>query len=151
MKNDNPSEQFTFWKRPWGKWIVLLAAAVHFICFSRNISDYQEVSSIMGQSFSTNGFEKWKIEQSFRCSIYGIATVMFLGEFLIGTLSHRKRTAEMAGGLFLLIVGISWLIIGFILGFESLDNGKVFWFLLNSCMIIIGIYYVLKSWRSEKT
>ena len=151
MKNDNPSEQFTFWKRPWEKWIVLLAAAVHFICLWINISDYQEFYGVMEQIFSTNEFEKWKTEKLYQCSIYGIATVIFLGEFLIGTLSHRNRTAEMAGGLFLLIVGISWLIIGFILGFGSLDNGKVFWFLLNSCMIVIGMYFVWKSWRSEKT
>ena len=150
MNNDNSSEQFTYWKRPWGKWIVLLAAAVNFICFDQNVSDYHEFSSVMEQIYSTNEFEKWKIEKLFSCSTYGIATAIFLGEFLIGALSHRKRTAEMAGGLLLLIVGISWLIIGFMLDFVSLNNQKIFWFLFNSCAIAIGIYFIWKSWRSEK-
>ena len=150
MKNDNSSEQFTYWKRPWGKWIVLLVAAVNFIYLWINISSYQEFSGIMEQIYSTNEFETWKIEKLFRCSLYGIATAIFLGAFLIGILSHRKRTAEMAGGLLLLIVGVSWLIIGFILGFGALDNWKIFWLLLNSCAIAIGIYFMWKSWRSEK-
>ena len=151
MKNDSSPEQFTYWKRPWGKWIVLLIAAVEFVCLWRSISAYQEFSGVMEQIFSTNEFEKWKIKKLFQCSTYGIATAIFLGEFLIGTLSHRKRTAEMAGGLLLLIVGVSWLIIGFILGFGALDNWKIFWLLLNSCAIAIGIYFMWKSWRSEKT
>lgn len=151
MKNNNPSEQSTYWRHPWGKWAVLLVAAVNLMCLWRNISGYQEFSSVMEQIYSATEFEKWKLEKLFQCSTYGVATAIFLGEFLIGTLSHRKRTAEMAGGLLLLIVGISWLIIGFILGFASLGSGRIFWLVFSSCVIPIGIYFMWKSWRNEKT
>lgn len=151
MKNDNSSEQFTYWKRPWEKWIVLLLAVINFIYLWINISSYQEFYSVMEQIYSANEFEKWKIEKLIQCSLHGIGTAVFLGEFLIGALSHRKRTAEMAGGLFLLITGISWLMIGFMLGFASLDNWKIFWILFSSCAIAIGIYFMWKSWCSENT
>ena len=151
MKSINSSEQFTYWKHPWEKWIVLLVAAVQLISLWFNISNYQEMSGVMERIFSVAEYEQWKTEKLFQCSIYGIATAIFLGEFLIGALCHSKKTAEMTGGLLLLIVGISWLIVGFILGFASLGNQKIIWLLLNSCAIVVGIFFMWKSRRNEKT
>ena len=149
MKNSKASEPFTYWKRPWGRWIVLAAAAAQLICLWQSISDYQTISELGDSIFSADAFEKWKTEQLFQCSLYGIATVIFLGAFLIGTLSHSKRTATMAEGFLLFLIGISWLMTGLIFDFVSLKNWKILWLLVIGCMVAVGIYCIWESRRSE--
>lgn len=150
MHTGDTSEQSTYWKRPWGKWMTLLAAAVFLVCMGLNLSEYFRISEVKDVIFSEKAFEKWRVETLFRCSVYGFATALYLGQFFIGSFSRSKKTAQRAEGLLLLGVGLLWLGIGCVLDFPALGHRGMFWGLLALCAVVAGIYTVWKSRRVER-
>ncbi len=102
------NNRYTYWKRPWARWMLLLASALEFVVLFLNVREYQEVSAAAGVIFTSGGWEKYAASQQLRCALNGILGGFFLGVFLIGTFCKSARAAHFWEGVLQLTVGLSY-------------------------------------------
>lgn len=140
------SENFTYWKHPRQKWLVLIAGILQVISLSLNIQEYKDIAKTGILSFSV--WESYAVSQSFRCAINGWTAANFLGIFLIGIFAQSPKGARMAEGLFLLILALAWGIVGFVLRLTSQDGIKIIWGLLLLLTFGGSVYTFWKSRNS---
>ncbi|MCI8608777.1 MAG: hypothetical protein HFE73_03940 [Firmicutes bacterium] len=115
---------YTYWKRPWHKWAILLAALSQFLCLLMNIQEYNDISA--AGIFSASEWTVYASQKTFQCAINGMAAACFSGILLIGSLARSKRATQLAEGLLLLILGLTWGAAGFALHL----NSKVLWLVI---------------------
>ena len=106
MRTMRQSDNFTYWKRPWHKWIVLAAALVQLLCLWTNIQEYRFVSGT--EIFSSSGWARYAVQQGLQCALNGMMAAAFLGIFLIGIWTRSQRAARLAEGLLLLFLALAW-------------------------------------------
>lgn len=128
MMDMRRSENFTYWKRPWQKWLVFTVGIFQVISLSLNVQEYKDIAET--GIFSSSAWESYAAQQSFQCAINGLTAAIFLGIFLIGIFAQSQRVARMAEGLFLLVLALAWGIVGFVLQLTSQDGIKFIWGLL---------------------
>lgn len=100
-----PKEQYSYWERPWTKWVILAAALVQFWALWVNVRDYQKVQA--ADIFSPEQWEAYASAQQMHCAVGLITGIGFLAIFLIGFFAKTKRCAKICEGVLLLLVGVS--------------------------------------------
>ena len=138
---------FTYWKRPWHKWFVLLAGILQVVVLLLNIQEYQDIAK--AKILSSSAWESYAARQSLQCAINGLTAAIFWGEFLIGIFAGSKRTARMAEGVLLLVLTLLWGIAGFALGLTTQGGTRVIWGLLLLTALCGTIHAFWKSQNSE--
>ena len=77
MSEDNKEEKFSYWKRPWGKWCLLLASVLLVIALLMDISDYRDILSAGVLSPETQA--QYIAGQRFGFALRGLNISMFFG------------------------------------------------------------------------
>ena len=104
-KEDNMSDStFTYWKKPWLKWVVLAAAIGQGLLLYEKIREYQFV--VEAGIFSEEELLQYMAQQRFSCLISGVAILGFLGIFLIGSIAKSKRGARLVEALLLIAMAV---------------------------------------------
>lgn len=141
------SENYTYWKRPWQKWIVLIAGVLQIISLSLNIQEYKDVAGT--RIFSSSVWDSYAVQQSFQCAINGFSAALFLGVFLIGIIARSKKVARIAEGVLLLVLALVWGGVGFVLRITSQNGIKIIWGLLLLLTFCGGVYNLWKRQNSK--
>ena len=143
MRNDAP---FSYWKRPWHKWLILAVAVLQLLNLWLNLRQYRQV--VAAGVFSAAEMTSYAHDTALRCAFSGLLAACFFAALLIGSFARSKRMARMAEGLLLLALGLAWGITCGILGLftQGLDG------LL--CRLILGLIfcggaYCLRPWQCK--
>ena len=146
MYDKESHEEFTYWKRPWHKWLILVVAAFQLLSLWLHIQEYHEV--ISAGIFSSSILADYTSQKYFQCAISGLMTAIFFGTFIIGTIARNKRIALLSEGLLLLLISVAWGIAGIALGlFSRTIKGLLFWFIL--LVALGGVVYNFWRYRKE--
>lgn len=119
---------YTYWKRPWHKWIILAAALIQLLCLWMRIQEYGLISRT-----GISGTPEWAdytAQVNWQCALNGLMAVCLLGYFLIGVFARTKKEAGFAGGLLLLLLALAWGAAGFGLHLLSSASRMFLWSLL---------------------
>lgn len=113
----NQNDTFTYWKKPWHKWITFIAAVLQTIALSLEIRDFREIgrAGIRDKLFSPTGWESYVAEQYFHFAISISLICMFFGIFFIGLFARSKKAAGISEGILLLSIGLLLGIVGVVL------------------------------------
>nr|WP_325239360.1 hypothetical protein [uncultured Oscillibacter sp.] len=106
MDNTKKHEQFSFWKYPWQKWLVLAAALSQILCLWGNILEYKKMSRV--GIFGASELAAYALERNWSCALNGLLIVCLLGTLLVGALARSRRIAWLMECLFLLILAFVW-------------------------------------------
>jgi hypothetical protein len=146
LSDQTPSEEFSYWKRPWQKWLFLVASVLQFVLLFMNIQDYSEVAAT--QIFSPDAWDRYALQQTFRISLHAHSGIVFLAVFLIGTFAKTKRQSKKAESLLLITLAVAWIITGMLYSFSSQETTKLIWILLILLMSFGAIFSVYKYYKS---
>lgn len=145
MQNIKSHTEFTYWKRPWHKWLVLVGPLSQFLCLWMNIQEYNKISS--AGILSASEWTSYMAQKNFQCAINGLLAVCFLGIFLIG-FSRSKKGVRLIEGLFLVFLALAWGITGFVLHLISLNGTGLLWALIL-LIAFCGAIHNLLQYRKE--
>lgn len=145
LANNEQSEKFSYWKRPWQKWLVFIGGTSQIIALFLNIQEYNKIAIVKDKLFSAVEWESYTRQQSFQGALYGFIAAIFLGYFLIGSFSQSNKAAYIAEGLLLLILAVSWGFVGFILQLASVHGIIIIWGLLLLLTFYGSVYAFCKS------
>lgn len=146
MHNIKGHTEFTYWKRPWHKWLVLVAVFSQFLCLWMNIQEYNDISR--AGILSASEWANYVAQKNWQCAINGVLVVCFLGTFLIGIFAQSQKGARLIEGLFLLFLALAWGVVGFTLHLISLSGKGLFWSLIL-LMASGGAIYDLLQYHKE--
>lgn len=148
MTNNKQLTEYTYWKRPWQKWLVFIGGISQIIALFLNVQDCKQIAGVKDLIFSAAEWENYALQQSFQIAINGILAAIFLGCFLIGITSRSKKEASMAEGLLLLIISIVWGFVGLIFQFTTVTGTAIIWSILlviSFCGSIYSFYKIRKK------
>lgn len=97
---------FTYWKRPWHKWLILAAAVLQLLSLWLDLRQYRQI--VDARVFSAAEMASYTHDTALRCAFSGLMAACFFAALLIGLLARSKRAARMAEGVLLLALGLAW-------------------------------------------
>ena len=71
---------FSYWKKPWHKWMVLAVGAMQLPLLYTKIQDYKKI--IKADIFSPQELSQYIMQQKFSCMVTILAAVCFFVTFL---------------------------------------------------------------------
>ena len=95
---------FTYWKRPWHKWLILAAAVLQLLSLWLDLRQYRQI--VDARVFSAAEMASYTHDTALRCAFSGLMAACFFAALLIGLLARSKRAARMAEGVLLLALGL---------------------------------------------
>ena len=138
--------EYSYWKRPWHKWAILIVAILQLISLWMNIREYEQIAQ--AGILSAAAWESYTAQHNLQCAITGLMAVCFAGPFVIGCFAKERKSARLAEGLFLLFLAAAWGIIGWtVLQLNSSLGSGLFWALILILSLSGGLWDV---WRYRK-
>ena len=128
MIDTEKSENFIYWRRPWQKWLVLIAGILQLINLSLNVQEYKDIAKV--GIFSSYEWESYAVQQSFVCALNGLTAAIFLGIFLIGIFARSQK-------------------VGSVLQITSQSTAKIIWGLLLVATFGGSIYTFWRGGNSQ--
>jgi len=113
MRGEKRQEGFSYWKRPWHKWLLLAAAILQLVCLWMNIQEYNSISA--AGILSPSEWADYAASKVWQCAMNGVMLTCFSGTFLIGIFVQSQRAARLAEGVLLLLLSFAWGAAGFAL------------------------------------
>ncbi len=143
----NRPESYTYWKKPWHKWLVLGAAILQTAVLWRRIDDFRTISrvEIRTELFSQAQWESYVTQQQFQFALSSMIIAIFLACFLIGSFVHSKKAADFATGILLIIFSLLWCMLGFLIPIFTQHAMTISWVVLFVAALGGGIYTIGKS------
>ena len=136
-------KQFTYWQKPWLKWVFLVLGILQGFMLYEKIRDYQMV--IGSEIFSSEQLIRYMGQQKFSCLITVILFLGFTGIFLIGTLARNRRSAELAEALLLSGMGVMMITGIMIWGRTLARSGLVIWICVSLLMVGAGLFSLFRK------
>lgn len=120
--------EFTYWKRPWHKWIFIVIALTQLLCLWINIQEYNNI--LRAGILRASEWASYASQKQWLCAINGALMVCSIGIFLIGILTRSQKGSQLMEGLLLLFFALAWGAAGVVLHFFSLSIKGFFWFVM---------------------
>ena len=142
-------KEFSYWKKPWLKWLVFSGAVLQMPGLYARLQEYRAVSrpEIRTKLFSQSGWENYAAEQYFQISMSILLIGLFLGSFVIGIFARSKKTADISTGILLIIFALFWCTIGFSIPVSSNVLMMTMWILVLMVLSVGGMYTLWTSRR----
>lgn len=143
MEKTQQKESFSYWKRPYQKWIVLAAAVFQLVALAMNLKDLGEIAG--SGALSDSERELYLIEKSLQCAIFAMTTLLFFGGFLIGCFVKSHRAARTAEGGMLVCLTLAWGVAGGVLHLATAEESQMLWGFILVLAIGGSIYSFWKA------
>ncbi len=145
----NKNETFSYWKKPYQKWLVLFGTFLVLISLYFRIQDFINISNLETRNdlFSQSGWEKYLMQQYFGFAIYGIIMGILVGCFIIGCVAKSNKSARKSEVFLLISLGVLWCIFGVSIGIWIDTIALIFWAILAIAILAYGVYSFFKARR----
>ena len=148
MSEDNKEEKFSYWKRPWGKWCLLLASVLLVIALVMDISDYRDILS--AGVLSPDARAEYIADQQFGFALRGLNISIFFGIFVVGQISRSERMARRNEGILLLLLLVGWMAVGMAWSLFSRPGGQGFFCIaIGAALLALSAYDIAKFYRMK--
>lgn len=137
----NNSEAFTYWKKPWHKWVLLVGAALQIIEVCREVEKFMIIYQQKATLFSASAWDSYARGQFSHFALSGLIIVILLGCFIIGGLAQSSKAVHVSMGILFLCISLLCSVVGFIL------NSIILWGAILVMSLSAGIYSLWKSRR----
>lgn len=145
MQSGKQTDGFSYWKRPWHKWVVLSAALLQLLCLWVNIREYKGVSG--AGILSDFEWARYTAQKSLQFALNGLSAAGFLGIFSIGAAVRSQQAAWLAEGLLLLCMALVWAAAGVTLPLAVKSKSWIVWGLF----LLLALGGVYSLWKSRKS
>ena len=142
----NTDKTFSYWKKPYQKWLLLLQAILVFINLYFNMQHliYINNPEVRYKMFSQSQWEERVMQLGFSFAINSILISMLLGCFIIGCIVKSEKTARRSEGILFIVLGILWCFIR--VPIKILDDFALnIWVSLLICIVVVAFYSIYKS------
>lgn len=143
------TEKYTYWKRPWHKWLIFGVGILQLLALWMNISDLKEIAGVwerIGLFGSAAEWEHYVAGQYLQCALNGLMAAIFLGNFIKGFLVKSKSESDLADIWFMAFYTVSWGILGVVLKLTI----HFTWRMLMILSLVLSIYSVMVYIKRKK-
>lgn len=124
------SSAFSYWKRPWHRWVILAVGILQLIALRLHIQEYRNLADVQERIFSAAEWEQIAAQQLMQCSISALLAAVFFSVFIIGHFSRSKRSARLADGILCVVLGLAWGAAGLLLPMRYSTGDTVIWLVI---------------------
>ena len=144
---DTQTDNNIGWKKQWHKLVVLLAAILHGINFLMGMRELKDLPNI-GRVLGETALKAYEMQLRSQCSLRLLGAVIFFGIFFIGTYVTSKSSLRRAEKIFLIVLFVIWIGIGFWFELLNYDQGRL---LFGFFLVLIGVsaFYTLIKKKEE--
>lgn len=143
----NQSEPFSYWKKPWHKWMVLGGAVLQMVALWLRIQDFIGVYQHKAALFSLSKWENYAHHQLMQFTLSGLLIIIFLGCFIIGFFARSNKSVHTSTGILLLFVTLVWGLAGFLMNAASQTSTMVLW---GAILLVSLIGSIHALWESRR-
>ncbi len=142
---------FSYWKKPYQKWVLLFGASLLSISLWLRVKDFVTISNldIRTKIFSQSGWESYLLQQYFQFAISVFLISLFFGSFIIGSFATSSKIARTSEGILMISLAFLWCIIGLLIGVSNDIITLVIWIIILIATLLGGIYSFKKGRRCE--
>ena len=124
------SSAFSYWKRPWHRWVILVVGILQLVALWLHIQEYRNLADVQERVFSAAEWEQIAAQQLMQCSISALLAAVFFSVFIIGHFSRSKRSARLADGILCVVLGLAWGAAGLLLPMRYSTGDTVIWLVI---------------------
>lgn len=135
---------FSYWKKPWVKWLFLTAGLLQIPTAWGKLREYQLTAE--ASILSAEELKEYLFQQRFSCMINVMCVVLFLGLFLIDLLVHSKKSAHLSATLLFTVVA-SLYTVGLFLWSSALPSLPLLYFFL--CLLWGSVLFTFWQFLKE--
>ncbi len=136
---------YSYWKRPWIKWGLLVGGISELLLLWANIRNYRLFAG--SDFFTAAQWAELGAGLAAERAVNGVLACCLLGSFLVGILAGSERAARLAQGVLLLLMALSLGAAGLGLGLFSVSKWGAF-FLAIFLLCLGGAVYDLWKYRA---
>ncbi len=140
-------KSFTYWKRPWHKWIILGVAFLQIWVLCYQLNNYHALLS--AGIVHTPEWTDRALHQQFSCVTSASMAAVFLGTFVIGSLARSKQMAALADSALLLLITIGLALSMFVFR-PPLRGVGLLWLLLLVVALACSGYSIGRCRRKKR-
>lgn len=135
-------KSFSYWKHPFGKWVVLVGAVLQTINLYLLLKNLDKI--YQAQVLSSAEWEAYLAEQAFLCSCTALNVFLFFGIFFVGFFARSKRTALLGELAVLGVCAFIWSAAGVYLWPILSPGAHKIWLGLVLLFLLVGIVCVVQ-------
>lgn len=136
---------FSYWKKPWHKWMVLAVGAMQLPLLYTKIQDYKKI--IKADIFSPQELSQYIMQQKFSCMVTILVAVCFFVTFFIGSFSKSKKAAKLAESI--LMFGLAGILSAGIIIWHKAIYGLWLWAVILCFIWGINILTIFQLWKER--
>ena len=133
MYTGKDQQPFTFWKRPWAKWLLLLAVFLQAISLTLLLQEYREYEGLYQRgilfSQTPDQWESYASRLRLRLALQGMLLLVCLDAFLMGLMVRSKQGLRLAEAISLLLLSAAWGAAGPALQLTAVPGHRTIWIL----------------------
>jgi len=145
------SSAFSYWKRPWHRWVILIVGILQLVALWLHIQEYRNLAGVQERIFSAAEWEQIAAQQLMQCSISALMAAVFFSVLIIGHFSHSKRFARLADGILCVVVGLVWGAAGLLLPMRYSTGDTLLWLVILLLALGGGVITLWQNAKCEKT
>lgn len=138
----NQNDKFTYWKKPWHKWALLVATVLQMIALYLKIQDFHKISrpKIRNELFGQAGWESYVADQYFQYALSILLICVCLSSFFIGLFARSKKAVDISMSTLLISITLLWGIVGFVIPVFPDKTNMIFWLIILIASFGVSIY-----------
>lgn len=145
------SAVFSYWKRPWHKWVVLIGGVSQLVALWLNIREYRNLSSVQERVFSTTEWEQIAAQKLLQCSISSLLAATLFGALIISHFAHNKKAARNADGILCVVLGLAWGAAGLLFPIRYTTGDTIIWLIILLLTLGGGIIAIRQNACKSRT
>lgn len=100
----NRQPEFTYWKRPWQKWVLAVAVGLEALALLQLLSDFRDLTTVGGRIFSPEALAHTLAAEKMQITLTCMVLAACIWSLLAGAVVHRKQSARLSELLLLLVL-----------------------------------------------
>lgn len=137
---------FSYWKKPWLKWLTLAVGLLQLPLLYGKIQDYNQV--IHANIFSPESLSEYIMQQKFSCMVTIVIAVGFLGAFFIGLFARSKRSSDLAE--IILLFGLAAILTAGMIIWGPAIHGLWLWVVILCLVWGVDIFTIFQFMKEKR-
>ncbi len=142
--------EFTYWRKPWHKWIVLALVVIEIVCVLHLWDEYRFVCDNATKLFAEEAFKAYQINQIFTMLLFSLCAFTFFACFVVGMFAKTRKAARLSEGVFFAVMAIAWIAASFVVPFIVPGGPRFRWGMLLVVLIGAAVYSYMESRKGDE-
>ena len=140
-------EQHIYWKRPWQKYVCLVAGALQLLLLAGNLRDWRKIAG--SGILSSDALAEYAAKASMLALLEGLCAALLFSAVIIGAVCPSRAAARRAEGGTLLGAALAWGIAGPLLPLWNAPASRWEWGIGLALLALSGAWLLWKKAPAE--